>query len=73
LDAFEVIGSLRQAVLELKLEVARLQSQMSMLERFTWNIVKELPVGARYTREDYENVPSNPPWEADRPQEVDLG
>jgi len=73
LDAFEVIGSLRAATLELKLEVARLQSQMTMLERFTWNIVKELPVGSRYSREDYEDAPSHAPWEADGPAKADLG
>lgn len=37
---FDVIGSIREQILELKLAQSRLSAQQEMLEGFTWNLIR---------------------------------
>lgn len=37
----DVVASLREQALEQRLRIESLQSQVSMLERFTWNLLME--------------------------------
>lgn len=42
MEIFEVVGSLRAELLALKLKTKELEVAYSLLERFTWNMVKML-------------------------------
>lgn len=74
----DVLASLREQCLELRLEQASLRSQVNLLERFTWNLLTDLRravdaglVEFTWTMEDEDTAASTVDSTVDSPERTD--
>jgi len=71
MEIFDVISSIRTDLLELKLEQARLQTTVSLLEGFTWNLLRDLRDAIAEGEVTVTFEDDDPPSTVDSPERTD--